>query len=555
MINILAIDDESESLGLLTGILTAEGYQVRPADSGELALASIAVKPPDLILLDVRMSGMDGFEVCRRLKASEQTRDIPLMFISGAGDTEFLVEGLALGAVDFVSKPFRRMELLARVRTHLELARLRADLEEQVALRTAELRLANEQLQEKLVERRLAEQAQRESEERFRNLADTAPVGIWVTGPDDRTSFYNRSALTFTGRTMEQLISMSWAEFVHPDDLEGACASYLAALAERRAFRIECRLRRADGQYRWSLCTGVPRFINGAYAGYIGTTIDTTELKRSHERTMAAEKLESLGVLAAGIAHDFNNLLGNVLVESEIGLADIPMGSPARESIERIRMVAIRASEIVNLLTVYADGGQAELGAMDLSGLVEETLEMIRFSISKGAVLYSTLAKDLPAVRANPAQIRQVVWNLIMNAVEALDGRPGTVSVSTRLEKIGQGAARRPRNLIAGDYVRLEVSDTGRGMTEEVQARVFDPFYSTKFLGRGLGLAAVQGILRSHCGSINIESAPGKGSTFEVLLPCAHVDIRGSENRSVIPTEPMDDDAISNFTMPKYRVA
>ncbi len=142
-----------------------------------------------------------------------------------------------------------------------------------------------------------------------------------------------------------------------------------------------------------------------------------------------------------------------------------------------------------------------------------------------------------------------------MNAVEALDGRPGTVSVSTRLEKIGQRAARRPRNLIAGDYVRLEVSDTGRGMTEEVQARVFDPFYSTKFLGRGLGLAAVQGILRSHCGSINIESAPGKGSTFEVLLPCAHVDIRGSENRSVIPTEPMDDDAISNFTMPKYRVA
>jgi DNA-binding response OmpR family regulator len=152
---ILVVDDELESLRLLTNVLQAEGYRVRPADSGELALRSVQEKLPDLILLDLRMPGLDGLEVCRRLKAKPETRDIPLMFLSASHEPNEKIEGLKLGAVDFISKPFQREELLARVHTHLELGRLRAQLEKLVAERTAELMIANRQLQLDLVERRL----------------------------------------------------------------------------------------------------------------------------------------------------------------------------------------------------------------------------------------------------------------------------------------------------------------------------------------------------------------------------------------------------------------
>jgi PAS domain S-box-containing protein len=146
-------------------------------------------------------------------------------------------------------------------------------------------------LEEELAERRRMDQALSESEERFRTLADRAPVGIWVTGPDDRLTFYNKRALTFVGHNMPLLSDAGWRAVVHPDDLEGVQAKYLAAVQAGRSFRIECRVRRASGQYRWILHTGLPRFVNGGYSGHIGTSIDITDLRRSHERATAAQKL------------------------------------------------------------------------------------------------------------------------------------------------------------------------------------------------------------------------------------------------------------------------
>jgi len=517
---ILVVDDESESLRLLTGILSAEGYQVCPADCGELALAFVKTRVPDLILLDIRMPGMDGFEVCRRLKAAETSRAIPLMFISAATEVQERVEGLALGAVDFISKPFRVPELLARARTHLELGRLRAKLENRVAERTAELRVANERLQAELAERKLVEQALRESEQRFRNLADTSPVGIWVTDPDKSVSFYNKTALNFAGCTMGQLIGNGWTELVHRQDLDGVNSTYRRAVEARRSFRIECRMRRVDGKYRWVLNTGTPRFVDSVYVGHIGTVVDITDIKRSHERMLASQKLESLGVLAAGMAHDFNNMLGAIFAESDLAQAEIPPDSPAIDNVKRISAVANRASEIVNLLMAYAGGRDTAIEMVDLSRIVEEMLELLRISILKNAVLQTSLPRDLPPVQANAAQLRQVVLNLIMNAWEALRDGGGRIVVSTEHIYVQLSAERRSA-VPEGHYIRLMVSDTGCGMTEEVQARVFDPYFTTKLLGRGLGLAAVQGILRSHGATINVLSTPGVGSTFEVLLPCS----------------------------------
>jgi two-component system cell cycle sensor histidine kinase/response regulator CckA len=371
---------------------------------------------------------------------------------------------------------------------------------------------------EDITERKQAEAALIESEERFRNMADTAPVMIWVSGPDKLCTFFNQGWLSFTGSTLDQAIGNGWTEKVHPDDRDRCYASYSSAFDARCMYQTECRLRRAEGEYRWVLATGKPRFeSSGAFAGYVGSCTDITDVKRTQEEALARQKLESLGVLAGGIAHDFNNLLGGIVMNSELVLSELQSGSPAAEGVASIRNVAVRAAEIVGQMMAYAGQEDTVFEPVDLSRLLNELLEFLKVSISKRATLRVTLPEKLRAVRANSAQLRQVVLNLITNASEALGEQEGFISVAVTQVKSGESAPTVSR----GDYVRLGISDTGCGMTEETQSKIFDPFFSTKFPGRGMGLAAVKGIVRRHGGTINVRSAPGQGSLFEILLPCS----------------------------------
>jgi PAS domain S-box-containing protein len=370
----------------------------------------------------------------------------------------------------------------------------------------------------RIVEQRTAELG--ESEERFRNMADNAPVMIWVCGADRRFTFFNKTWLSFTGGTNDRELGKGWIEGVHSDDLDYCVASYNSAFKSRLSFQTEFRRRRSDGEYRWVLCTGVPRFASGGYfSGYIGSEIDITVFKRAQEDAIARHKLESLGVLAGGIAHDFNNLLGSILAQSELVLAELPRHSAVESGVHAIRAVANRASEIVRQLMAYAGQETASLDPVDVSALVGEMLHFLRVSISKRAKLKVELTSRW-VVLANAAQLRQVVMNLITNASEALGEREGEIAVRTTEVSLAQRLpGTSPASLPPGDYVQLEVSDTGIGMTAEVQGKIFDPFFSTKFAGRGLGLAAVQGIVRSHGGAIGFVSAAGQGTRFWVLLP------------------------------------
>jgi PAS domain S-box-containing protein len=372
-----------------------------------------------------------------------------------------------------------------------------------------------------ITDRKLAAAALRETEARFRNMADTAPVMIWMAGPDKRGTFFNKCCLDFTGNTIEEKLGDGWAENLHPEDREQFLQIYSSSIDARQEFRSVFRLKRADGEYRWVLCTGVPRLEpGGVFAGYIGSCIDITDVKRAQEEALARQKLESLGVLANGIAHDFNNLLGAILASTELALTVHAEGLPIEDLLLRIKTASIRGAEVVRLLMTYGGNENPAFEPVDISALVAELLGLLRVSISKHATIEVELDTALPAVLANAAQIRQTVMNLVVNASEAIGERDGKIRVSTsRVNVDPDSPLASTSNLAAGDYVRLVISDTGSGMTPEVQARIFDPFFTTKQAGRGLGLAAVQGIIRKHGGALRVASISGHGSHFEILLP------------------------------------
>jgi PAS domain S-box-containing protein len=363
-----------------------------------------------------------------------------------------------------------------------------------------------------------AEAAQRESDQRFQHLADTAPLMVWVTGADKRCTFVNKGFLAFMGLTSEQVLDYGWMESVHPDDREYCVNTYDADFDARRPVQIEHRMRRADGEYRWVLSTGVPRFgPDGEFSGYIGNTTDITNLKRSQEEDVARQKLESVGQLANGIAHDFNNLLGGVLAQADLAITELAKGSRPEEQLNNIRAVATRGAGIVRQLMIYAGQESTVSEPVDVSHLIDDLRELLHVVVSKHARVTTRLAAGLAAVRANPAQLRQLVMNLVTNASEAIGHKDGVISIRTTQISGGPDL---PAGT-SGAWVQLEVADTGCGMTLEERARMFDPFFTTKSAGRGLGLAVVQGIVRSLGGVIQLDTEPGRGTTFRVLLPAA----------------------------------
>ena len=510
--SIIAVDNDHECLRHLTSLLASEGIVIRPVESGAAALVLLEFHCPDLILLDFRVASRDRFQVCRQIRARAEWLHIPIVLMNWAEDTDARVEGLRAGVSDFIAKPFQPEELLTRIRTLVELSRLRA-------AQNARPCAANAALEMRL-EKALGRVARlRALHCRLRELARILPAGIWMIDPDGRLSFHNKRR--WRGRDLTPT-GDAWATMAAPEDLENVRARYADAWNHRRSFHIECRVAGDRGNTRWVLHIGVPRFINGAFAGYLGATVDITGFKWGYEQKLAAEKLESLGAFSAGIAHDLNTLAGVIFAASDLALSDLPLDSSARTHLERINAAAVRASEIVKLLRSYTGHVDAPIDRMDLSLVVAEMLELVKGMMPSGAALDVSLASALPEIRGNVTQIRQVILNLLMNAFESLDPHGGSVRVATDCYSFNRQRAR--QNSSEGDYCRLVISDTGCGVAGTAETRIFDPFYSTKSIGRGMGLALVHGVVRSMGGSVRMRPAPGGGTSFEVLLPRSQHD-------------------------------
>jgi PAS domain S-box-containing protein len=357
-----------------------------------------------------------------------------------------------------------------------------------------------------------AESARRESEQRFRNIADAAPLMVWVAGPDKQCTFVNKGWLLFTGRKLDQELGDVWTGAVHPDDLQNCLSVYRSGFEARRGFQMEFRKRRADGEYRWVLCTGLPQFgPGGELAGYIGSCSDITDLKRSRDEDLARQKMESVGHLAGGIAHDFNNLLGSILAQADLAMEEIADGASPRQELMNIQTVASQGADIVRQLMLYSGQETGVSEAVDVSRLAGEMLDLLKVVVSKSAVIETDFGEGLPPVKGNPAQLRQLVMNLVTNASEAIGDRGGKILIRTSRVEAETDV----------NGVRLEVSDSGCGIGPDLQTKIFDPFFTTKSAGHGLGLAVVQRTVQALGGSVRFETEVGRGTKFHVLLPAA----------------------------------
>lgn len=244
--------------------------------------------------------------------------------------------------------------------------------------------------------------------------------------------------------------------------------------------------------------------------------------RRLESQAQHAQKLESLGVLSGGIAHDFNNLLVGVLGNADLALAELPETAPTRQYLQAIESAAQRAASLCRQMLAYAGHGSIEKSSVDLNQVISETRKLLKISLSKKVDLRVLLADNLPTIQADPSQIGQVLMNLVINASEATGDRNGTVTISTSLRTCDAECLSNlelDRPLPAGAYVVLDVTDTGCGMDEKTRRRIFDPFFTTKFAGRGLGLSAVLGIVRSCQGGIRVTSESGRGTTFQIFFP------------------------------------
>jgi PAS domain S-box-containing protein len=373
-----------------------------------------------------------------------------------------------------------------------------------------------------ITDRKRAEAALRESEKRLRRAERLAHMGHWDLDIKTSCVHWSEEMFRILGQPEGSTPSFEQSfEIVVPQDRERADQWVRDCLAEKKGSSIELQVTLPNGDVRTlSLICEILLDEEGRPARLFGSSQDVTETRRAQDEASARQRLESVGTLASGIAHDFNNLLGAVMAQAELALAELAGRASPEEQLKAIRDVAMRGAEIVRELMIYAGNEGEVLGLVDVSQTVEGLLELLRISVSKHARLETDLGQDLPAIHASAAQISQLVMNLAMNASEAIGGRDGVIRVTTQRAMVAHGSQGSVR-LAEGEYVQLEVSDTGRGMSPETQARVFDPFFSTKSHGRGLGLAVVHGIVRRLGGTISLASEPGHGTTFQVLLPCA----------------------------------
>lgn len=450
--------------------------------------------------------------------------------------------------VRYISKPVISLAALAKrittgdygaqlpVTTHDEVGLLSESLNQmsnQVQQKNLDLETANKELQQELAERKKAEESLKASEEKFRTLVNNSFDVIFVLDASGVFQFVSPSWETHFGYPVATVLGKPFQPFVHPDDVPH-CFEYLTRVmtSGQAATCLPYRVKHANGSWRLFIANGTMHADSTGTPLYIGIGRDITDEKRLEEERLNlerqflhAQKLESLGIMAGGIAHDFNNLLAVIIGNLELLLGtQAGKESPVTTRIERAMQASLKAADLTRQMLAYTGKGIFELKQLDLNQLVKDNCDLFRLTVPKNITMKTELSEPLPAVVGDAGQLQQVIMNLITNASEAIGNEPGSILIATGVQECDHkllNYSRLDEKPLPGHYIYIDVTDSGCGMDKDTQQRIFEPFYTTKFTGRGLGMASVMGIIKAHKGAILLYSEPGLGSTFKILLPMA----------------------------------
>ncbi|MDD2310532.1 MAG: transporter substrate-binding domain-containing protein [Desulfuromonadaceae bacterium] len=414
-------------------------------------------------------------------------------------------------------------EIRMRKRTEEELTAYRESLEDLVRERTAELKMEAD-------ERIRSEQDAIVSQQRFRDIFDNLSDPVYISDMTGKIIAANGQASRELGYSNEELRACNIVDLDAGHATTESVAAQLRGLLNSGEAVLETSHCRKDGSQFPVEIKIRPIDFDGQQS-LLGVARNVSERKRAEEghhkleqQLLHAQKLESLGVLAGGIAHDFNNILTAIIGNADLALMRINKESPAVDNLHRIEQAAARAADLAKQMLAYSGKGKFIIENIDLNILLAEMLHMLEVSISKKAVLRFNPHQHLPLVEADATQMRQIIMNLVINASEAIGDKSGVIAITTGCMDCDRSYLKDvwlDENLTDGLYVYLEVADSGCGMDRDTLAKLFDPFFTTKFTGRGLGMAAVLGIVRGHRGAIKVYSEPKRGTTFKILLPAS----------------------------------
>ena len=505
---ILIVEDDTHLVAVLQKGFARHGYLTEGAYTAAEALRLCRAQQPEIVVVDFHLPDIEGDvlldEICR---ISPQST---VVMITGDSRPELALDWMKRGARAYVQKPFDieyLITLCEKARREVALLRIEDRLEE----RTHELR---------------------ESEKRWRELLEGLTDALFVSeltadGLPGRFVEVNNAACLRLGYTRTELLQLS------PADINGAHNKLnlrsIAARCEAGENVVFETVHVAKDGHRIPVEINVRQLSYRDHPALVGVARDITERKRAEENRLVLEaqirqmqKLESLGIVAGGIAHDFNNLLMIILGNIEITLDNLPPQAPQREQLGEANQAVQQAAKLCRQMLAYSGRGKFVTATLNLNAMISDMDHILEPFISPKIALRQNLAANLPPIAVDAAQIRQVITNLVVNAAEAIGERDGGITLATNAQYCDHAmlaATWLREDLPAGLYVCIEVADTGCGMTAETLPRIFDPFFTTKFTGRGLGLAAVLGIIRGHKGALTVESAPERGTTFRIFFP------------------------------------
>jgi len=498
--DILIVDDNSQHLLSLAAILDNPGYRIVTARNGRKALDLIQEHDFALVILDVRLPDMDGFEAAEKIRLRKKTRHVPIMFLTALhSDEAWVFKGYMAGAVDYMVKPVDPVVIVSKVNVFAELHRLRKSSEQRAAERL------------------------KMSDTKYRSLFDTSRDGIAFLSLDGQIERANKAYCDMLGYSEHELIFMTY----HQHTPRKWIAKDLEILEKQvlvRDFSDEYRkefVRKDKSVFPVMVRLWLVRDPKGEPLRLLKLVRDVTEQTRLEIQLRQAQKMESIGTLAGGIAHDFNNILGAIIGYAQLARYNIKDQEKALADIEHVLTASNRAKDLVRHILGFSRLTEHRMQPIQLHHIVKEALKLIRASLPSTIEIRQDISTEGTSMMADPTEIHQVLMNFCTNSLHAMESTGGVLEVTLKPVDFTGDDTREFPDLKPGSYIRLTVSDTGCGIDPRHIDRIFDPYFTTKEkdTGTGLGLAVVHGIIKNHGGAVQVKSTLNQGTSMTVMLP------------------------------------